>query len=765
MSRYSFTSLSGQDFEELVRDLLQAEWNVRLEAFKTGRDSGIDLRYATAPGSGTIVQCKHYAGSGYRKLLSDLKNSELPKIEKLKAARYVVVTSLGLSPANKDEIAAALAPFVLTPTDILGENDIEGLLSRHPAVERANFKLWLTSTSVLERVMHNAEHCQTDFGVERIRRKLPLFVQSDAFPRAAELLEKTRIAIVSGAPGIGKTTLAEMLLYEHLNRGFEPVVIQSEVAEGKKLFRPKDKQIFYYDDFLGQTFLGDRREYLGRNEDAAIVDFMEMIAGTPHSRFILTTREHILRNALQLSERLTHSSAIDHRCILELGDYSYWQKARILYNHLYFSDLPQAYKAAVLEDQFFLSIIKHKHFNPRLIEWLSSQTRLKGVAPGAYRAHVSGLLDSPHRIWAHAFENQISPAARHTLLCLYSLGDWSEIRDIEAAFAVYHRHCADKYKQPIAAGDFRKALEELEGGFLSYSQRHQASFLNPSIREFVASVVASSREIAQDILATPVRFKQVANLVQLAKARDGSDLSILLSSNQAAVVEAAKRLLHTPDMRWEKRGGATFGTAIDMGQEYKIGFLAEAAADYQSQDLAVLASEAASALIKKGGIPDFSAVMHLLEGMSQNSWFLSHGGQSVYDGLKKWMLNELEYARAFEWTELLVFSQKIGGWTQEDDARLDEAILHYREKGVDDERYDCTTLDELSGLKESLEELEKKYGFDFKSSISSIDDDIAEREERSYDDDDDRPRSYSSSKAKLDTTTDDDVAQMFDTLR
>jgi hypothetical protein len=39
MSRYTFTSLSPQDFEELVRDLLQVEWNVAIEAFKTGRDS------------------------------------------------------------------------------------------------------------------------------------------------------------------------------------------------------------------------------------------------------------------------------------------------------------------------------------------------------------------------------------------------------------------------------------------------------------------------------------------------------------------------------------------------------------------------------------------------------------------------------------------------------------------------------------------------------------------------------------------------------
>src|SRR5271165_2146290 len=149
MSRYDFSTLSSQDFEELSRDLLQAEWNVALEAFKAGRDSGIDLRYTPTDGGKTIIQCKHYVGSGFNKLLKHLRECERPKIEVLRPSRYVVVTSVGLTPGNKDEIACALHPFVVNVSDIIGAEDLEGLLSRHPAVERANFKLWLTSTSVI----------------------------------------------------------------------------------------------------------------------------------------------------------------------------------------------------------------------------------------------------------------------------------------------------------------------------------------------------------------------------------------------------------------------------------------------------------------------------------------------------------------------------------------------------------------------------------------------------------------------------------------
>lgn len=366
-----------------------------------------------------------------------------------------------MTPANKAEVVAALAPFVLSPNDVIGANDLDGLLVRHPTVEKANFKLWLTSTEVLERVLHNAELCLTDFQVDRVRRKLPLFVQGQAFPRAQKLLEEHRIVVISGVPGIGKTTLAEMLLYAHLNEGYEPVVIQAEVSEGRKFFRPNAKQVFYYDDFLGQTFLGDRREYLGRNQDASIVDFMEMVARSPQSRFILTTREHILRNALILSERLHHSQITRHQCVLELDDYSTAQRARILYNHLYFSDLPPEYCDEMLRDDFFLTVIKHDHFSPRIIEWLASYTRLYAVPATAYQQHVTRLLESPDSIWAHAFNNQISDAARHVLISFYTLGSWVEISKIEPAFLALHRHAAQKYNWSARSNDFRYALQEL----------------------------------------------------------------------------------------------------------------------------------------------------------------------------------------------------------------------------------------------------------------------------------------------------------------
>ena len=64
-------------------------------------------------------------------------------------------------------------------------------------------------------MLHNAELCQTEFAVEKVTSKLPLYVQNNCYPRAAKILDESNVVIISDEPGIGKTTLADMLLYSY----------------------------------------------------------------------------------------------------------------------------------------------------------------------------------------------------------------------------------------------------------------------------------------------------------------------------------------------------------------------------------------------------------------------------------------------------------------------------------------------------------------------------------------------------------------------
>ncbi len=621
-----------------------------------------------------------------------------------------------------------------------------------------------TSTSVIERVLHNAEVCQTEFRVDRIRKMLPLFVQNDAFPRAMRLLDDTRIAIISGVPGIGKTTLAEMLLYSHLEQGFEPVVIRSDIAEGQKFHRQEAKRIFYYDDFLGQIFLQDRPEYLGRNQDAALLDFMEMVQQSASSRFILTTREHILRAALRLSERFSQNTTVAQRCILELGDYSFAHKARILYNHLYFSSLKRAYKRALLVRDYFLDIIKHPHFNPRLIEWLSTEARTRDVPAATYRSYVAKLLESPHEIWSHAFRNQISDASRHVLLVLYPLGESVDVNDLEAAFASFHRHSSAKYNMTIAPGDFRTALQEMEGAFLTFGGG-RVSYLNPSIREFIAALILWDPEIAGDLLATAIRFRQVTNLWNLYKPEPDNRFRTSLMENAEPLGRALERVLEGPYLRWTRTSEGQVGTYVDLGFESRVGFLVELTALLNSSRLAALAVRAAERLIASWHhtIPDFPAIISLLQKIGDSSWVMHHV-PNLYRKLLDELLGHLSFARANDWIEILGMSEQTTEWTEAETRKVKTEFDEYLRRGAFHERSDCSTLDEMDGLIDSLKELGRRFGADFSYDIDRLKEDMAEHEESREPLQEgagppERPRGVA-----LDSVDDDTVKQMFRAL-
>ena len=101
MTTYNFSEISDFEFEELCRDLLQAELGLSLELFAPGPDGGIDIRYLGRNGTedhAIVGQCKRWAEDSYASLLRHLTREELPKINKLAPQRYILMTSVKLTP-------------------------------------------------------------------------------------------------------------------------------------------------------------------------------------------------------------------------------------------------------------------------------------------------------------------------------------------------------------------------------------------------------------------------------------------------------------------------------------------------------------------------------------------------------------------------------------------------------------------------------------------------------------------------------------------
>jgi hypothetical protein len=149
-----FSTLSHSDFENLARDLIGRELDIRFEGFPEGPDDGMDGRHSTADGD-IHLQAKHYNRAGCSKLKSKLKQ-ERPTIDALQSKRYILATSAALTPANKTALAEVIGPSLLGPGDIFGLQDLIGLLRKYPEIETAHPKLWAQSGAVIEKIVTTA---------------------------------------------------------------------------------------------------------------------------------------------------------------------------------------------------------------------------------------------------------------------------------------------------------------------------------------------------------------------------------------------------------------------------------------------------------------------------------------------------------------------------------------------------------------------------------------------------------------------------------
>ncbi|MFZ3117221.1 MAG: hypothetical protein WA159_02790 [Variovorax sp.] len=757
MRNYDFKQLSPNDFEQLARDLIQARDDIILESFKTGRDLGIDFRRACATGS-VIVQCKHYVVTGLAGLMVDLKKEAI-KVAKLKPNRYILVTSVGLTPPNKTAIQA-LFGAVLATNDILGADDLNNLLGLHRTVEQQHYKLWLASRVVLDRVIHNASLTQSEFDVERVHRDIHRYVRSAAYPRALAMLDSDHVAIISGAPGVGKTSLAKMLLYAHLERGYEAVSILTDFQTGRERYQPGKKQIFYFDDFIGATFLGERASAFTRNEDSVILDFIEMVRTSPTARLVMTTREHILRQAVATSEKLKHSSLIDSRCVLAIRDYSQKQRAEILYNHIYFSELPDAYRAALLAGRFYKKIVQHKKFNPRLIDWLSTFQRVRSIPPARYQSFVGNLLSDPAEIWSHAYEQQISDAARSVLLALYTFSGKCGPALLERAFRALHALRAQRYGFKTEPSDWRRALGELNGSFIRPG--NQIEVIDPSVLDMLNAVVRQDTPNALDMIEGAVRFEQARRIWTFSLAKGSRGILNQLASEPARIAAAFERLLAAPRMVPMGLGIAY----VDDSPELRVGTVIQAAETLQSNQLCLVAASALEALVTgwESEPADISNGVALLAKVETSTLVFLPPDKALRSNIIRALVMKASTGcRSNELHELLnaITPEDLNKELRD---RLHIAANVYCEQCFSDELHECKSTSEYESLEEHLVAIAKHTSVSFEGPIHSIRETKAEFEEHEAEYEDRMYEEWKDQRHEI-RAEDQALDNLFDSLR
>ncbi|MDJ0364611.1 restriction endonuclease [Hymenobacter sp. H14-R3] len=538
MANYDFLSLSADEFEELSGDLLQKKFSIELESFTSGRDGGIDLRHSTDRGKTLIVQCKRY--KDYSSLLSVLANKELDKIKLLKPSRYVLVTSVGLTPHQKKEIKRILSPFIKRQSDILGKSDINALLRQFPDVEKVHFKLWMSSVSVLERIIHSKVYNQTMIEKESIKQTVKLYVRNRSLDEAFEIIKENKYVVVSGIPGIGKTTLARILVCQLLSSGYdELIVISNSIDEAYAVLREEAKQVFLFDDFLGSNFLNNT---LTTNEEQRIVSFIEYVKKSSNKIFIFTTREYILTQAKQRYDIFDITNFA--KCIVDVSKYSQGVRAKILYNHIFFSDLSEPYVDALLKDDGYLKILEHPNFNPRTIEIALRPSAWRGIEPDEFPAKFITYLKNSNEIWRHVFTQQISSLSQVLLANLMSAGAPIMLDDLKQLVQNFANKYSAKYGVKYGEHDFQNSIREISDTFINLDKDDKNNFLvsyhNPSVQDFLVSHFSGLNDYVLDVINGAIFFNQLFTIFTFDSSYKYLNKIILNSLQKIALISRLK---------------------------------------------------------------------------------------------------------------------------------------------------------------------------------------------------------------------------------
>jgi adenylate kinase family enzyme len=496
MSDYNFSSINDKDFEELSVDLLSKKLNRSIERFKPGKDAGVDGRFFSDNGGENIIQCKHHLSGSPNSLLKTLEKDELPKLLKLNPERYYVTTSIPLSKHNKSQIKKALHPFIKRDDDIFGKEDLNGILKDYPEVEINHYKLWITSTTVLTTLLNNAIYGRSQNTASMIDKESKYFVVTKNYKEAFDKLNDKKALIITGSPGVGKTFLATELCKFYIANGYDFFEINDSITEAENVFNPIKKQIFYFDDFLGANYL----QAINNRQDHQITNFIKRISHSENKRFILTSRTNILNQGKQISELFDRSKITQNEFEVSIDSLKKQDKAKILYNHIFFSDLPLNYIDEIYKNKRYHEIINHKNFNPRLISFITDHDISDETNYIDYWDFISKSLSNPEKIWAKVFENQLDEVSRKFVIAVCLNGNSISEEDLTDFYHIYSdKKLSESEKQP-----FKKIVKTLTGSLLNRTKSHRGStysLFNPSIADYIISTHYENKHYIHDILS------------------------------------------------------------------------------------------------------------------------------------------------------------------------------------------------------------------------------------------------------------------------
>lgn len=322
---------------------------------------------------------------------------------------------------------------------------------------------------------------QSELVLDKIVCENLIYVKNKFFEQSKTLLEKNNCCLISGSPGVGKTTTAGALSYLYVNKGYEFIYISNGFNELQKYYNPQKNQIIFFDDFLGMVSLSKE---IKESDLRAVSNILQDIIRGNNSKIVLTTREYIFNNATIQFDIQNRFLNFLKKCTIIFNRYSIFEKAKILFNHIKISDLQRNDIDILLKNENFIEIITHKNFSPRIVDWMTSTYTITRNSTSDFYNSFMANLENPVEIWKTVFED---------------LTDYSKYLLLRMAFSdgVVNKNVAMKFiattvgsKKDIFKIEkiFRDSIIELKNSMItiiSTKDEQIIRFLNPSVLDYI----------------------------------------------------------------------------------------------------------------------------------------------------------------------------------------------------------------------------------------------------------------------------------------
>lgn len=507
----NYANLNGMEFEALCKDVMERMLGVSLRRFAEGRDGGVDLTDDVAQ-KNIIVQVKHYQKSSIDTLIRSLKN-ERPKVEELHPQAYYICCSKELSWLQINELYQHFQAHMESDRHIVTLVEIDDFLKQdaNKDILKKHFKLWLDSTGILTDLFNDDIFVDCEALLSDVDDLQKLFVRTSAFDRALKVLESNQPLCIIGDPGVGKSITSKMLVLHYAALGYR-VRYTTDVSDLKSLKKSlrddsATQEVILLDDCFGQAYFE-----MKSSQSSELVALIKYVKLHPAKVLILNSRVTIFQEARERQQDLVR--CMDHKefrvHVLDMNNLSGEEKAKILYNHLAFSGIPDEYFHNIRNNRRYHSIISHRNYNPRIIEFVCNPNRYTKIPATQFFEYIMKQLDNPQEIWASEYDDRLQPADRILLQTIYSM-------TVTTVNADLVRRCFDRRIAGIPAIDktldqYSRSLNRLNEGFIRIIDNRGAqelSMQNPSVNDFLDSRLREGSLERQDLIDSICTDKQL----------------------------------------------------------------------------------------------------------------------------------------------------------------------------------------------------------------------------------------------------------------